>query len=284
MFADINGVSLYYEQTGAGFPIIFSHEFGGDFRSWEPQMRFFSRTYRCITFSHRGYPPSAVPDDPNAYSQDNMIEDLAGLARHLGIPRAHWIGCSMGAQGVLMLSMRYPDLCRSTTVVGCGSGSVNHEEFMASSEEHARGLQARGVEYLQEYVAGQPSRRAYQFKDPRGYEEFRSQLADHSALGSALTQLGIQRKRPTVMQLGEQLRRLRVPTLLIIGDQDEPCVDANIFMRRQCASAGLVVLPRTGHTVNLEEPDLFNDIVLRFLNSVEANRWVPEGSSGELRV
>ncbi len=149
---------------------------------------------------------------------------------------------------------------------------------MASSEEHARGLQARGVGYLQEYVAGQPSRRAYQFKDPRGYAEFRRQIADHSALGSALTQLGIQRKRPTVMQLGDQLQRLRVPTLLMIGDQDEPCVDANVFMSRQCATAGLVVLPRTGHTVNLEEPDLFNDIVLRFLNSVEANRWLPDAA------
>src|ERR1051326_9012309 len=125
MFAEINGVSLYYEETGEGFPLIFSHEFGGDFRSWEPQVRFFSRTYRCITFNHRGYPPSAVPNDPNAYSQDNMIEDLAGLARHVGISRAHWIGCSMGAQGVLMLSMRYPDLCESTTVVFLGrTGSV----------------------------------------------------------------------------------------------------------------------------------------------------------------
>lgn len=275
MFAEVNGVSLYYEQTGDGFPVIFSHEFGGDFRSWEPQVRFFSRSYRCITFNHRGYPPSAVPDDPAAYSQDNMIEDLAGLARHLGIQQAHWIGCSMGAQGVLMLSMRYPDLCRSTTVVGCGSGSVGHAEFMASSEEHARGLQARGVDYLQEYVAGQPSRRAYELKDPRGYAEFRTQLADHSALGSALTQLGIQRNRPTVMQLGDQLRQLRVPTLLMIGDQDEPCVDANVFIRRECATAGLVVLPRSGHTINLEEPDLFNDIVLRFLNSVESGRWLP---------
>jgi pimeloyl-ACP methyl ester carboxylesterase len=274
MYAEVNGVSLYYEQTGEGFPIIFSHEFAGDYRSWEPQVRFFSRSYRCITFNHRGYPPSAVPQEPGAYSQDNMIEDLAGLARNLGIQQAHWVGCSMGAQGVLMLSMHYPELCRSTTVVGCGSGSVNHDDFVANSEAHARGLKDGGVDYLQQYVSAQPSRIAYKLKDPRGWAEFRNQLAEHSALGSALTQLGIQRMRPTVMQLGEELQRLRVPTLLMIGDQDEPCVDANVFMRRQCPTAGLVVVPRSGHTVNLEEPDLFNDIVLRFFNSVETNRWL----------
>jgi pimeloyl-ACP methyl ester carboxylesterase len=95
--------------------------------------------------------------------------------------------------------------------------------------------------------------------------------------------LGVQRQRPTVMQLGDELRQLRVPTLLVIGDQDEACVDANIFMRRQCPAAGLVVLPRTGHTANLEEPDLVNDIALRFFNSVENNRWLAAASaSGEV--
>src|ERR1700730_13021767 len=104
MQAEVNGVSLYYEVTGEGYPLVFSHEFAGDYRSWEPQVRSFSRTYRSVTHNHRGYPPSGVPDDPAAYSMDNMIEDLAGLARSLGIERAHWIGCSMGAQGVLMLA------------------------------------------------------------------------------------------------------------------------------------------------------------------------------------
>src|ERR1700680_439077 len=117
MQAEVNGVSLYYEVTGEGYPLIFSHEFAGDHRSWEPQGRYFSRTYRCVTLNHRGYPPSAVPDVPAAYSQSNMIEDLRGLARHLGIEQAHWVGCSMGAQGVLMLGMRYPEVCRSLVVV-----------------------------------------------------------------------------------------------------------------------------------------------------------------------
>jgi pimeloyl-ACP methyl ester carboxylesterase len=274
MHAEINGVSIYYEETGEGYPIIFSHEFAGDYRSWEPQVRFFSRTYRCITYNHRGYPPSSVPEDPAAYSQNNMLEDMAALARHLGINQAHWIGCSMGAQGVLMLSMRYPDLCRSTVVAGCGAGSVDHAAFVANAEYYGRLLPDRGSSFLVEDTDSAPTRAAYRLKDPRGWAEFRSQLGEHSALGSALTRLGVQRLRPTVMQLGDELRLLRVPTLLVIGDQDEACVDANVFMRRQCPTAGLAVLPRTGHTANLEEPDLFNAIVLRFLSSVEHNRWM----------
>jgi pimeloyl-ACP methyl ester carboxylesterase len=274
MQAEINGVSLYYEETGEGYPIVFSHEFAGDHRSWEPQVRYFSRTYRCITLNHRGYPPSSVPDDPAAYSQDHMIEDLAGLARFLGVDQAHWIGCSMGAQGVLMLSMRYPELCRSTVVVGCGSGSVDHAAFIANAEENARALREGGIAHLVENSGASPTRAAYRWKDARGWAEFRAQLGEHSPLGSALTYLGVQRLRPTVMQLGDELRRLRVPTLLVVGDQDEACIDANIFMRRQCVTAGLAILPRTGHTVNLEEPDLFNDIVARFLSSVEHNRWL----------
>lgn len=255
MLADINGVSIFYDIVGQGFPLIFSHEFAGDHRSWEPQLRYFSRFYQCITMCHRGYPPSSVPEAPEAYSQDLMIEDLHGLARHLGIDQAHWVGCSMGAQGVLMLAMRHPELCRSAVVSGCGSGSVNREAWFASIESIVATLKQQGMAPFAEGYAQAPTRLPYKRKDPRGWTEFRNQLAEHSAIGSALTQLGVQRLRPTVMTLGPELRQMTVPTLFVIGDEDEPCVDANVFMHRECPTSGLVVLPQSGHTVNLEEPD-----------------------------
>ena len=59
-----DGVELFYEETGEGLPVVFVHEFAGDWRSWEPQVRYFSRRYRCINFNARGFPPSGVPDDP----------------------------------------------------------------------------------------------------------------------------------------------------------------------------------------------------------------------------
>jgi pimeloyl-ACP methyl ester carboxylesterase len=76
-------VELHYEETGQGFPLVWSHEFGGDFRSWEPQVRYFSRHYRVITYNHRGYPPSSVPKEAHHYSQDILVEDLHRLLRHL---------------------------------------------------------------------------------------------------------------------------------------------------------------------------------------------------------
>lgn len=133
---------------------------------------------------------------------------------------------------------------------------------------------ARGMQYFVEDSRQSAIRAAYRLKDPRGFDEFCNQLAEHSSLESSLTYRQIQGRRPTVLQLGEDLNQLRVPTLLVVGDQDENCVDANVFIRRQCPTAGLVMLPRTGHTVNLEEPDLLNEIALRFLNSVEANQWL----------
>ena len=99
--ASVNGVAIYYEDTGRGFPLVWSHEFGGDHRSWEPQVRYFSRRYRVITYNHRGYPPSSVPKEALAYSQEQLVEDLRQLLRHLGVRLAHVGGCSMGANVAL---------------------------------------------------------------------------------------------------------------------------------------------------------------------------------------
>ena len=95
----------------------------------------------------------------------------------------------------------------------------------------------------------------------------------HSALGSALTFRGVQIKRPTVFQLEDQLRGLDIPTLVLIGDEDEPCIEPSIFMKRHIPACGLAIFPQSGHTINLEEPDLFNRTVLDFLTAVEAGAW-----------
>jgi pimeloyl-ACP methyl ester carboxylesterase len=83
-----NGVRLYYEVTGEGLPLVWSHEFAGDFRSWDPQVKFFARRYRVITYNARGYPPSDVPPRPEDYSQEHAVEDLRRLLEHLGIQQA----------------------------------------------------------------------------------------------------------------------------------------------------------------------------------------------------
>jgi pimeloyl-ACP methyl ester carboxylesterase len=269
----LNDVELYYEDTASGYPIVFCHEFASDYRGWDPQVRFFGRSYRCITFSYRGFPPSSVPESQDQYSQDQLIEDLRALAEHLNIKEAHFVGFSMGGSVVLNFALRYPELCRTITVVGAGSGTTNRERFERDIDATVDLLRTKGIEGFAEVYGEGPTRLPFKRKDPHGYAVFRRQLGDHSATGQALTMLGVLRPRPTIFALEPQLKTLEVPTLIIIGDEDEPCVDPAVFMKRHIPSAGLVVLPQSGHAVNLEEPALFNAAVLEFFRMAEAGRW-----------
>ncbi len=269
----LNDVELYYEDTSSGYPIIFCHEFASDYRGWDPQVRFFGRSYRCITFSYRGFPPSSVPESPEQYSQDHLIEDLRALLEHLKISEAHFVGFSMGGSVVLNFALRYPELCRTIVVVGAGSGTTNRAQFERDIDATVNLLNTRGIEGFADVYGEGPTRLPFKRKDPHGYAVFRRQLADHSATGQALTMLGVLRPRPTIFALEPQLTTLEVPTLIVIGDEDEPCVDPAVFMKRHIPSAGLLVLPQSGHAVNLEEPALFNAAVLEFFRLAEAGRW-----------
>jgi pimeloyl-ACP methyl ester carboxylesterase len=272
-YATVHGVRLYYEVTGEGTPLIFVHEFAGDCRSWDPQVRFFARRYRVVTYNARGYPPSDVPEDPAAYSQDAAVDDLAGLMECLGIPQAHLCGLSMGAYAVLHLGLRFPARARSLVVAGCGYGSDDPERFRREAETLAARIQREGMEVVGPQYAQGPTRVPFMHKDPLGWTEFAQALARHSRHGSACTLLGVQARRPSLYTLREPLERLRVPTLIVTGDEDDPCVEPGVFLKRHIPTAGLVVVPRTGHTINLEEPDLFNRVVLDFLTTVDAGRW-----------
>jgi pimeloyl-ACP methyl ester carboxylesterase len=274
----VNGVELYYEDTGHGFPVVFCHEFAGDYRAWDAQVRAFSRLYRCITYSQRGFPPSSVPSDLDAYTQDLLIDDLRGLLDHLSIEQAHVVGFSMGGSVVLNFALRYPSLCRSTVVVGTGAGTTNRERFEHDIDSVVELIRTRGMRAFADTYAEGPTRHQLKRKDPHGWGVFRDQLAEHSPVGQSLTMLGVMRPRPTIFSLEAALHELRVPTLIVIGDEDEPCVDVAVFLKRHVASAGLLVMPQSGHTVNLEEPALFNASVLEFLRLVESDRWAMRSS------
>lgn len=275
--ASVDGVKLYYEITGRGYPLLFSHEFAGDYRSWEPQVRYFARRYQVITYNARGYPPSDVPEDVNAYSQEQAADDIVGLLRHLGLAQAHLVGLSMGGYAVLHVGLKYPTMARSLVVAGCGYGSVASERqrFQQDADHVAQRIARDGMRVVAAVYAKGPTRVQFAEKDPRGWQEFADQLAEHASVGAACTLRGVQGRRPSVYELEDQLRRLRVPTLIVTGDEDEPCLEPGIFMKRTIPTAGLVVIPKTGHTVNLEEPDAFNRAVGDFLTLVEAGKWGP---------
>jgi pimeloyl-ACP methyl ester carboxylesterase len=275
--APVNGFNLYYEVTGSGYPLIFAHEFAGDYRSWEPQVRYFARRYQVITYNARGYPPSDVPDDINAYSQAQAAEDIVGLLRHLNISQAHIVGLSMGGYAVLHVGLNHPAVARSLVIAGCGYGSVasERERFQQDSGKVAERLQREGMGPVAEVYSKGPTRVQFEDKDPRGWREFAGQLAEHSAVGAALTLLGVQGRRPSVYSLEAQMRQMRVPTLIMTGDEDEPCLEPGLFMKRTIPTAGLLVIPKSGHTINLEEPEAFNRAVSDFLAAVEAGKWGP---------
>jgi pimeloyl-ACP methyl ester carboxylesterase len=270
-----DGVSLYYEEVGQGVPLVFVHEFAGEVASWALQVSFFARRYRTIAFNARGYPPSDVPDQPAAYSQDRAADDIRGVLDGLGIDRAHVCGLSMGGYATLHFGLRYPERARSLVVAGAGYGSViaERERFRQDSADTARRLETEGMKAVAEFYARGPTRVQFIDKDPQGWRDFFDRFAAGSALGHALTLRGVQMTRPSVFELGDRMERLEVPTLIMTGDEDDPCLEPAFFMKRKIPSAGLVVMPKSGHAINLEEPDLFNRAVLDFLTAVDAGRW-----------
>ena len=268
-------VKLYYEETGRGYPMIFVHEFAGDYRSWQPQLRYFSPRFRCITFNARGFPPSDVPEDVAMYSQARACDDIKAVLDHLGLAKAHIVGLSMGGFAALHFGLNHPDSARSLVVSGCGYGAEpdRRAQFRKEAEATAQRLEADDMEAFAKIYATGPTRVQFQNKDPRGWQAFVDMLGEHSATGSALTLRGVQKERPSLWDLEDDMKNMTVPTLLVTGDEDEPCLLPAIFMKRAIRSSGLAVIPKAGHAVNLEEPDAFNRTIAEFLDLVEAGRW-----------
>ena len=270
-----DGFKLYCEETGAGTPVIFVHEFAGDYRSWEPQVRHFAQRYRVITFNARGYPPSDVPEEVSAYSQNRAADDIVAVLDHFRIERAHIVGLSMGGFAALHLGFRHPARARSLTIAGCGYGAEpsQRETFRGEAATIAAFIKKEGMAAFANKYAYGPSRVQFENKDPRGFDEFKRMLAEHSATGSANTQLGCQRERPSLYDLVEQMKALALPALILAGDEDFPCLAPGILMKRNIPTAALSVMPNCGHTINLENPDGFNAIFGDFLAQVDSGRW-----------
>lgn len=272
-----DGVRLYYEEAGSGSPIVFVHEFGGTYRSWEPQLRAFARRHRCIAFAARGYPPSDVPANVDAYSQAQAVKDIAGVMDAAGIDHAHIVGLSMGGFAALHFGLELPGRALSLVVAGAGYGAEKQfeEYFRNVSLEVAKQFEQQGSRrFAQTYALG-ASRVQFQNKDLRGWREFAELLAHHSEVGAANTMRGVQARRPSIYDLEERLRTMMVPTLVVVGDEDDHCLQPGVFMKKVIPACGLLVLPKTGHTLNLEEPDHFNRFVGDFIALAEAGRWLP---------
>jgi len=270
-----DGIRLYCEEAGSGDPIVFVHEFAGDYRSWEQQVRYFGRYYRCIAVNARGYPPSDVPKDGAKYSQERARDDIRAVLDALKLDKAHVVGLSMGGFATLHFGFTYPQRARSLVIAGCGYGAEpdKRAQFQAEAEASAKRFEDLTMAKAAEAYALGPTRVQHQNRDPRGWLEFKDQFAEHSTEGAVLTMRGVQAKRPSLFELTEKMKAITAPTLVMTGDEDWPCIEPGVLMKKHIATAALVVMANAGHNINLEDPAAFNAHLAELFAAADAGTW-----------
>ncbi len=274
-YVEAAGARLHVEEHGHGYPIIFVHEFGSDLRQWDDQVRYFARSYRCIAYNARGYPPSDAPEDPMAYGWERSVDDIAAVMDGLGIDRGHVIGLSMGAYAALQLGLRRPERVSAIVSAAAGSGSSpsHRHAWLRETSVLARTFAERGAARMAEKIANSATRIQLKYKDPKRWQEFADQLRQQSGQGLSNTMIRCQALRPSLHDLRDQLAKMMMPVLLMVGDEDVACLETNLMLKATLPNAGLWISPNTGHAINLEEPAAFNAQVETFLGAVERRSW-----------
>lgn len=271
-----DGARLYYEEAGTGTPIVFCHEFSGDLWSWEKQIQHFSRHYHCIAFNARGYPPSEVPTSASRYSHEHAVDDVAVVMRHLGVKKAHIIGCSMGSRTTLDFGLTYPRMALSLTMIGIGSGGDPRDKaaFKRQTEARARLYEEGGLAVVLQGLRNAGNRIQLKRKNPRAFEDFCRRFMLHSAQGCAHITQG---RRVSLFDMGRKLGAMKVPSLVIVGDEDPGAITSGLFMKQVSPAVRLSIVPATGHLVNLEEPDAMHRLVEDLFALVDSGQWRPRG-------
>jgi pimeloyl-ACP methyl ester carboxylesterase len=265
-------------------PVLFVHEFGGDHRSWDPQVRHLAATRRVVTYDARGYPDSDVPTDPAAYSQERAVADAVAVLDALGIARAVVVGNSMGGFATLHLGLRHPERAVALVVAGCGYGAHpdRADAFRADALALADAYDRDGSGAVAADYGNRPARQPLRRRDPAAHAEHLRILAAHDPVGAALTMRGVQASRPSLYDLREDLARMTVPTMLLVGDTDPEALEPTLMLHATLPDAGLAVLPRAGHLANLELPEVVSALIEEFVGTVEAR--VDEGTSPARRA
>jgi len=266
--ARVNGVELYYEVHGEGDWLVLAHEFSGGCKSWHRQVDVLSRQLRLLVYNNRGYPPSTVPEDPAAYSQEQSIEDLRQLMDRLGVARPVLGGFSMGGSIALNFALTHPGRVRALILAGTGTGSIDKAQNARDFGPIADRFLAEGPARVgEDYLRG-PTRIQLLRKNAAEWKKLYAEFSELSPIGMAYTLRGVQLRRPTMYELEAGLRTLRVPTLVLVGEEDAPALEPSRFLARTIPHATLKVFPKTGHTLQLEEPDMFNAAVLEFVRGL----------------
>ena len=263
----VDGVKIAYQEYGQGVPIVFAHEFAGDMHSWESQVKYFEKTNHVVIYNAVGYPPSDVPESIELYGREQQIKNLKGLLDHLNLHNVHLVGLSMGAHMALGFALQFPDRLRSLVLAGAGTGSSDVGDYRSEMEERASMLEAHGMEGLASYTLSEV-RIGFKHRNHAGWNKFAENFLKHSSVGSAKTLRGYQAKRPSIYSLEPQLVDLNLPVLLIVGDEDQPCVGPAQFMHSKFKNSNMIFFANSGHAVNIEYPEYFNECLQDFYLSI----------------
>ena len=251
MKARLNGVEIDYEVTGTGPAVLLSHGYGSTRHMWDEQHRALGDRWRVISWDMRGHGQTESPDDPGRYSAALTVADMRALLQHVGVERAVIGGLSLGGYVSLAFALAHPAMVRALVVCDSGPGYRNAEARAAwnvRAHERAAALEATGLEAL--------ARRSRE-----------TQLAVHrSAQGLAHAARGMLAQEGS--QVIDGLTTLRMPTLIVVGDQDQPFLAPSEYMAKKIPGARLEVIAGAGHSSNLDQPEAFNRVLRDFLQRV----------------
>jgi len=252
--ARLNGIEIDYEVSGRGPAVLLSHGYSATRRMWDDQHRALGDRHRVISWSMRGHGETESPADPAAYSSDQTVADMRALLGHVGVERAVIGGLSLGGYVSLAFYLAHPEMVRALVICDSGPGYRNADarrQWNERAQERAVALETRGLDALG---------RSREVRESAGLHRSAQGLA-HAARGM-LAQEG--------SRVIDGLGAIDVPTLIIVGDRDQPFIAPCEYMAKKISGARLEVIRDAGHSSNLDQPEAFNRVLRDFLDGLPA--------------
>jgi len=242
-----DGVCIYYEEHGSGPAVLLSHGYSATSQMWRGQVSALKDRYHVITWDMRGHGLTDSPDEPSRYSEAHTVADMAAILDACGEEEAVIGGLSLGGYMSLAFHIAYPERTRALMLFDCGPGyrnPVGREGWNKTAMARAEALEAKGLDAL----GGSAEVRVATHRSAQG-------LA-HAARGM-LAQFDARAM--------ESLEHIAVPTMVLVGANDEPFLGASDYMAKKIPGAQLVTIPDAGHAANIDQPAAFNEAVESFL-------------------
>jgi 2-succinyl-6-hydroxy-2,4-cyclohexadiene-1-carboxylate synthase len=264
----INGVMLNVEVAGQGPALVALHGFTGSASTWRPLAQAVDQEYAVVAIDILGHGASAKPIEPLRYAMERTAEDMLGVLDALGIAAAHWLGYSMGGRIALSLALAAPERCNSLVLESASPGVADADERterVASDESLAVALERDGIKAFVDYWESLPLW-ASQARLPEDvWLALRAQRLANDPVGLAGSLRGAgSGAQPYV---GDALASLAMPVCFITGEDDAKYTDLAQSMAGTVQDGRAVVVPKAGHAVHLEQPDIFHATVREFLNA-----------------